>query len=169
MSVHDDDDQDLEPCYRHPSELTALHCITCERPICIDCVVQAPVGIKCPDCARTPRAARAVVPVARLVRGLGAGLVVAVVLGGLLAVIYLPFLKLIAAYGIGALTGVVVRAASGGYRDPLLARGAATAAALGILALPALALLGGSANPTVIAYTVIGALVAAWGAYTRAQ
>lgn len=39
-------------CYRHPDTETALRCGNCERPICVRCVVQHPVGIRCPECAR---------------------------------------------------------------------------------------------------------------------
>ncbi|MDO8751505.1 MAG: hypothetical protein Q7K03_10240 [Dehalococcoidia bacterium] len=39
-------------CYRHPKTETALRCGNCERPICVRCVVQHPVGIRCPECAR---------------------------------------------------------------------------------------------------------------------
>ena len=39
-------------CYRHLSTETALRCGNCERPICVRCVVQHPVGIRCPECAR---------------------------------------------------------------------------------------------------------------------
>lgn len=39
-------------CYRHPGTETALRCGNCERPICVRCVVQHPVGIRCPECAR---------------------------------------------------------------------------------------------------------------------
>ena len=44
-------------CYRHPGRETAVSCSNCERPICTDCMVYTPVGIKCPDCARQPRSA----------------------------------------------------------------------------------------------------------------
>ena len=39
-------------CYRHPDTETALRCGNCDRPICVRCVVQHPVGIRCPECAR---------------------------------------------------------------------------------------------------------------------
>lgn len=42
------------PCYRHPNRLTAVSCSDCERPICPDCMVFAPVGIKCPEHAAGP-------------------------------------------------------------------------------------------------------------------
>src|SRR5450432_3647877 len=39
-------------CYRHPNRPTALSCVRCERPICPDCMVEAPVGFQCPECVR---------------------------------------------------------------------------------------------------------------------
>ena len=39
-----------EYCYRHPSQLTGVHCTRCNRPICPDCMVAAPVGYQCPEC-----------------------------------------------------------------------------------------------------------------------
>lgn len=46
-------------CYRHPGRETAVSCSNCDRPICPDCMVYAPVGIKCPECAGQPTGARA--------------------------------------------------------------------------------------------------------------
>ena len=45
-------------CYRHPSNETAITCSNCGRPICTDCMVFAPVGIKCPECAGRPTGAK---------------------------------------------------------------------------------------------------------------
>jgi membrane associated rhomboid family serine protease len=45
-------------CYRHPRVETGLSCVTCERPICTDCLVQGPVGHRCPECAGVPTGAR---------------------------------------------------------------------------------------------------------------
>jgi membrane associated rhomboid family serine protease len=36
-------------CYRHPDRETGLSCTECGRPICVDCMRVAPVGIRCPD------------------------------------------------------------------------------------------------------------------------
>jgi len=36
-------------CYRHPDRETGLSCSECGRPICVDCMTVAPVGIRCPD------------------------------------------------------------------------------------------------------------------------
>lgn len=165
--THDDDPETL-PCYRHPGEQTALHCIECERPICIDCAVAAPVGFKCPDCARTSRAARGVVPTQRLFRGISAAALTAGLLGGILYFVNVPFLGIILAYFAGVATGEACRRASGGYRDPALARAAAVAAAIGIAVLPVLDVVAG-ANPAGMAWTVIAAAAAAYGAFTRAS
>lgn len=47
----DSDFAAVASCYRHPGRETRLSCTTCERPICVDCVVDASVGQKCPECA----------------------------------------------------------------------------------------------------------------------
>ncbi len=39
-------------CYRHPGRGTYLSCSDCEKPICVDCSIDSPVGQKCPDCAK---------------------------------------------------------------------------------------------------------------------
>jgi membrane associated rhomboid family serine protease len=36
-------------CYRHPNRETRVSCSECGRGICPDCMVFAPVGIRCPD------------------------------------------------------------------------------------------------------------------------
>jgi membrane associated rhomboid family serine protease len=44
---------DVATCYRHPDRETGLSCSECGRPICVDCMSVAPVGIRCPDHATT--------------------------------------------------------------------------------------------------------------------
>ncbi|MEU4621278.1 rhomboid family intramembrane serine protease [Actinoplanes sp. NPDC023801] len=39
-------------CYRHPKRETQLACTRCERPICIDCKVDASVGFQCKECVK---------------------------------------------------------------------------------------------------------------------
>jgi membrane associated rhomboid family serine protease len=41
----------VEYCYRHPGVETGVHCTRCNRPICTDCMIPAPVGHQCPECA----------------------------------------------------------------------------------------------------------------------
>jgi membrane associated rhomboid family serine protease len=45
----------VERCYRHPDQLTRVHCTRCNRPICPECMVPAPVGHQCPECVREAR------------------------------------------------------------------------------------------------------------------
>jgi membrane associated rhomboid family serine protease len=76
-------------CYRHPDRETGVTCSECGRPICPDCMVFAPVGIRCPDHAGRPQGA------ARVTRGIrragyeGTGAVVTKTLIGLNVGVYL--------------------------------------------------------------------------------
>ncbi|MGH3095670.1 MAG: rhomboid family intramembrane serine protease [Streptosporangiales bacterium] len=42
---------EVPTCYRHPNRETYLRCSRCDRPICPDCMREAPVGQQCVDCA----------------------------------------------------------------------------------------------------------------------
>src|ERR1700737_4660884 len=42
----------MPTCYRHSNRATGASCTRCGRPICPDCMVQAPVGHHCPECVR---------------------------------------------------------------------------------------------------------------------
>jgi len=44
-------------CYRHPNRETGVSCSECGRGICPDCMVFAPVGIRCPDHSGRPQGA----------------------------------------------------------------------------------------------------------------
>lgn len=37
-------------CYKHPHRETRISCNECGRYICTSCIIQAPVGQKCPEC-----------------------------------------------------------------------------------------------------------------------
>ena len=39
-------------CARHPQVETFVRCGKCDRPICPNCMVSGPVGVRCRDCGR---------------------------------------------------------------------------------------------------------------------
>ncbi|MFC9324612.1 rhomboid family intramembrane serine protease [Kitasatospora sp. NPDC057015] len=39
-------------CYRHPKRESYIRCTRCERFICPDCMLDAPVGHQCPECVK---------------------------------------------------------------------------------------------------------------------
>src|SRR5215210_368198 len=50
----------MASCYRHPGRETNVSCSSCARPICPDCMISTPVGMRCPECARQRPQARPV-------------------------------------------------------------------------------------------------------------
>ncbi len=161
-------------CYRHPSRETAVSCSNCERPICTDCMVYTPVGIKCPECARLPRsaivrmrpdrAARAVLAALGVGAAMGVGIVILQDVG--------LFFALILGWLIGIGMGEVVLAASGRYRAPatgLIAAGGCIWA----YAVPYLlyygADFGAVARSASLVWVAIGAGIACYVAYNRTQ
>jgi membrane associated rhomboid family serine protease len=52
VSDHDvPTETDTPACYLHPKREALLRCSRCERPICADDAIEAPVGYQCPKCA----------------------------------------------------------------------------------------------------------------------
>jgi membrane associated rhomboid family serine protease len=41
---------DAPPCVNHPDRPASAACAHCDKPICTECMHQAPVGWQCPDC-----------------------------------------------------------------------------------------------------------------------
>ena len=101
-------------CARHPDTPTRLLCGRCEAPVCPQCLVHSPVGVRCPQCANvrplptfevtTPYMARAVA--AAVVAGAVGGILVALLGPPLLY--RLPFLDTIAIVGLGFVIGEIV-------------------------------------------------------------
>jgi hypothetical protein len=69
-------------CARHPQVETALLCGRCSTPICPRCLVQTPVGARCPTCANVRRIPTIDVKPVFLVRGFLAAVAAGLAVGG---------------------------------------------------------------------------------------
>ena len=78
-------------CARHPETETALRCSRCETPICPRCMIQTPVGARCPDCAKIARSPIYTVTPGVAAKAFGAAAVGGVVMGLIWGLILLPF------------------------------------------------------------------------------
>ena len=76
-------------CYRHPDRETGVTCSECGRPICPDCMVFAPVGIRCPDHSGQPQGAARVTQGVRRASFEGTGAIVTKTLVAINVGIYL--------------------------------------------------------------------------------
>lgn len=147
-------------CVNHPRESTRIRCSSCDSPICVRCMNEAAVGIKCPQCARTE-----VNPLTRKRRnkGAAAGLVAATVLGAA-AVFLIPsagFGYLISP-AMGLVVGAVVRKTGGAGWGAQAAVAAVCGLALGrlLVGVPSLFLL----TPRPLIGTALAAVAAAFAA-----
>jgi membrane associated rhomboid family serine protease len=75
-------------CYRHPDRETGLSCSECGRPICVDCMTAAPVGIRCPEHSGKPRGTARVTTKVKRVSGEGTGAIVTRVLIAINVIVY---------------------------------------------------------------------------------
>jgi hypothetical protein len=116
-------------CARHPSVETALTCGRCGTPICPSCMVHSAAGIRCPDCARAPRLPMYTLGLSHVLRAVAAGVVLAVPLGVLGAVILPPtsrgsffmlFFALLMGMGAGTVVAEALTRVSGGKRGPVM-------------------------------------------------
>ncbi|MFQ5860154.1 MAG: B-box zinc finger protein [Dehalococcoidia bacterium] len=106
-----------EQCTYHPGVETALRCRECDKPICPQCMVYTPVGVKCRECARLRKMPPYDVTLQHYVRGGLAGLGIGVASGILLGLlmpflVYIPFLPWLAFVGMGYAVGEGVSVAT---------------------------------------------------------
>ena len=99
-------------CATHPNVETNLRCGKCGKPICPKCLVQTPVGARCPDCARLYKLPTFRVTTQYYLRAAGTALGIAIICGfawgairGVMPFFYLNFLL---AAGVGYAVGEVV-------------------------------------------------------------
>ncbi len=98
-------------CATHPKIETSLRCGKCEKPICPKCLLQTPVGARCPDCAKLHRLPTYRVSINYYLRAAGTGLGMAIVCGIIwgLVIGFLPlYLNLLLAPAAGYAIGEVV-------------------------------------------------------------
>lgn len=130
------DSTDVTYCARHPQTETRLACTQCGTPICPACLVDAPVGQKCPDCARQPKRARVGGRPDQYARAVGFGVGATAVAAIVLSVVFgqIGFLTWILSGVAGYYVAEAVRRGAQGNRaDPFryLAFGLALLAVLG--------------------------------------
>ena len=99
-------------CATHPEIETNLRCGRCGQPICPRCLVQTPVGARCPDCAKLYKLPTYRISAAYYLRAIGTALGMAIVCGLVWGVINgnvtFFYLNLILAGGAGYAIGEVV-------------------------------------------------------------
>jgi len=119
-------------CANHPGRETSLRCNRCDKPICVDCALQTPVGYRCRECVRDQQetfetASNLQVGLAAVIAWFGAAIAV-----GILS--FLGFFGLILAPVAGGGIAELVRLSMRGGRSRNLAMAAAVGAGLGVLA-----------------------------------
>ena len=99
-------------CATHPEVETNLRCGKCDKPICPRCMVQTPVGARCPDCARLHKIPTYSISTGYYLRAAGTAFGMAVACGLLWGLIklFIPFfyLNFLLAAGAGYAIGEVV-------------------------------------------------------------
>lgn len=118
-------------CYVHPDRPTKLRCNRCNRPICVSCAIQTPVGYRCRECIRGQQqvfetAGRLDFAIAGIVAGVSAAFATPLLSG-------LGFWGFLLAPLVGGAIAEVVRAAVRRRRSRRLPLVAGIGAAAGVL------------------------------------
>ncbi len=120
----DTTDSGVTYCARHPQVETGLRCGRCGTLICPRCLVQSPVGSRCPDCANLRTIPMLEVSPVFLARGIGAALaaggVIGVIWGSIGSRGFVGFFLIFIAMGIGYAVAAAVSAATNHKRAPSL-------------------------------------------------
>jgi hypothetical protein len=125
---HDATDEEVPVyCARHPNVETSLTCGRCGTPICPRCLVQTPVGARCPVCANVRRVPTVDVKPIFLARGFGAAVAAGLLVGGFWGLAlpgrgtgFLGFFVIFLAMGIGWAVGEAIGLATNRKRATAL-------------------------------------------------
>ena len=115
-------------CAEHEERPTNLRCSRCDRAVCTECMVQAPVGIRCREHGQPTKLPTYDVSTGFIVRGVAAGVGIGV-LGGLILglagaftnLFFIPYVFTLAMVGLGYLVGEGISRATNRKRgQPLI-------------------------------------------------
>jgi hypothetical protein len=115
-------------CEKHTETPTNLRCSRCDKPVCPECMVQAPVGIRCQEHGRPTKLPTYDVSTGFIVRGVAAGVGIGI-LGGLIlgiagaytTLFFIPYVFTLAMVGLGYLVGEGISRATNKKRgQPLI-------------------------------------------------
>jgi hypothetical protein len=100
-------------CYWHPDVETGLSCSRCGKHICAQCMVQAPVGIRCKECGKAVRMPTYDVRPTYYARAIAVAAVIAIGGGILWAILIrllgpIPFVPSLIAIGVGYAAGELI-------------------------------------------------------------
>ena len=115
-------------CAEHSEIPTNLRCSRCDKPVCPECMVQAPVGIRCREHGQPTKLPTYDVSTGFVVRGVSVGVGIGV-LGGLILgvagaytnLFFIPYVFTLAMVGLGYLVGEGISRATNRKRgQPLI-------------------------------------------------
>jgi hypothetical protein len=95
-------------CINHPDRETLLRCAKCEQPICTECAIRHPVGLRCPDCAKLRKAPTYDVSAPYFLRAFAAGLGASVICSVIVEILPLSFFYFLAGLIAGGVIGEVI-------------------------------------------------------------
>ncbi len=108
-------------CYRHPARETWVSCGRCGKPLCPDCMVHGPVGIRCRECLLPQGQGSGLVDTSKLsttlliAGGITLGMSVLLVLVGIPWISFAIGPNLLLSGLVGGLVGWVIRKRSGSW------------------------------------------------------
>ena len=103
----------IPDCHWHPGVEGPLYCSRCLKHVCTECMVQAPVGIRCRECGKAVRMPTYDVRPTYYARAISVAVTTAIA-GGLLWALFIyifgaiPFLPSFAAIGVGYGVGELI-------------------------------------------------------------